>query len=299
MHNITFQQIHYFLTMARVLNFTKASKMLFISQPALSKQINVLETELGFPLFIRNKRFVSLTPEGEQLNKEWKIIEEMMMDSIYHAKLLQQTAIGHLNIGCTDTFHIDEDLSELMDSFRMKYPNIDINLESYGFKTLRDKLNSKELDTIFIPHFELCNYQEVEWVYFQEVTLALAMPTSNPLSKRDHVSIKDMVEEPFVIITPNESAVGVEKIKGLFQSYDFEPKIVKYVSNLNSLTLAIKNGVGSSICHNKISDKKIRIYNLENQPNDSDIIAMWSTRQNSIELDLLKKELTIFKEKRR
>lgn len=291
MHRITFQQIHYFLTIAKVLNFTEASKMLYISQPALSKQIHVLETELKFPLFVRTKRSVSLTLEGEQLYKEWFIIEEMMINSIYHAKLLQQTAIGHLNIGCTDTFQIDDSLSELVETFHLKYPNIDINLESYGFKTLREKLYSNELDVIFIPFFELVNYTDVEWLHFQKIDLGIAISVNNPLSQKENLTVKDLIDEPFVLITPTESAVGVEKTKSYCLSNGFDPKIVKYVSNLNSLTLALKNGIGVSICHNKISDKKIRIFDLEIQPNDSDIIAIWKVRQNSIELDLLKKEL--------
>ena len=67
MYRISFQQIHYFLTVAKTLNFTEASKTLYISQPALSKQINVLEEELGFSVLKRNKRNVILTPEGELL----------------------------------------------------------------------------------------------------------------------------------------------------------------------------------------------------------------------------------------
>jgi len=294
MNRITFQQIHYFLSIAKVLNFTEASKMLFISQPALSKQIQVLEDELGFTLLTRNKRSVSLTPEGEQLNKEWIVLEEMMINSIYNAKLLNQTAIGHLNIGCTDTFQIDESLSELVNNVHNKYPNIDINLESYGFKTLREKLKSNELDIVFIPNFEIPTYKNVEWLYFQEVDLGIAISVNNPLSQKERLDIKDLANEPFVVITPYESALGIEKIKALCLLNGFEPKIVKYVSNLNSLTLALKNGVGVSICHNKIADSKIRIFDLEHQPKDSDIIAVWNTNHNSIELDLLKKELITF-----
>lgn len=299
MHRITFLQIHYFLTIARVLNFTAASKLLYISQPALSKQIHVLEEELGFPLLIRNKRSVALTPEGEQIYKEWSVIEEMMMNSIYNAKLLHHTAIGHLNIGCTDTFQIDESLTELTASFQAKYTNVDLNLESYGFKSLRDKLDAKDLDLIFIPNFELTNFKEVEWINFQRVDLGIAIAANNPLSQRKTLTLKDLEEEPFVVISPTETAVGVEKIKNLCNSYGFEPKIAKYVSNLNSLTLALKNGVGVTICHNKITDKKIKIYDLEQQPRDCDIIAIWKKRNKRIELELFKKELFEFIEQMR
>lgn len=296
MHRITFLQIHYFLTIARVLNFTAASKILYISQPALSKQIHVLEEELGFPLLIRNKRSVALTPEGIQIYKEWSVIEEMMMNSIYNAKLLHHTAIGHLNIGCTDTFQVDEALSELTASFQEKYNNIDLNLESHGFKSLREKLDSMALDIIFIPNFELTNFKEVEWINFQKVDLGIAVPVSNPLSQREQVTVKDLEQESFIVITPNESLIGSEKIISLCHSNGFEPKIVKYVSNLNSLTLALKNGLGVTICHNKITDKKIKIFDLEEQPKDCDILAIWKRRNKSMELEIFKAELIKYKE---
>ena len=59
-YKISFQQIDYFLTVADVLSFTEAARILYISQPALSKQINVIETELGFPLFVRNNVMLCL-----------------------------------------------------------------------------------------------------------------------------------------------------------------------------------------------------------------------------------------------
>ncbi len=299
MHRITFLQIHYFLTIAKVLNFTAAAKILFISQPALSKQIQVLEEELGFPLLIRNKRSCALTPEGEQIFKEWAVIEEMMMNSIYNAKLLHHTAIGHLNIGCTDTFQIGEAFTELTSSFREKYNNIDLNLESYGFKSLREKLNSRELDIIFIPNFELTNFKDIEWVNFQRVDLGIAVPVSNPLSRRERLTVKDLENEPFIVIAPSESTLGIEKIRSLCNANGFEPRIVKYASNLNSMTLELKNGAGVTICHNKITDKKLRIYDLEEQPRDSDIIAIWKQRNKSMELELFKKELIRYIEQTR
>ena len=74
-----FNQIEYFLELARVLNFTKASKNLYISQPALSKQIAGLEDQLGVKLFIRGNHTLSLTEAGVQLQRDlsdiWNRIE--------------------------------------------------------------------------------------------------------------------------------------------------------------------------------------------------------------------------------
>lgn len=292
MYRISFQQIRYFLILAEVLNFTEASKLLYISQPALSKQIRILEMELGLSLFTRNNQSVSLTPSGYLLFKEWSTLEDKFNESISNAKLLSNTYTGSLNIGNIETFHSDEAILELVEMFHEKYPNITVNLETYGFKDLRDKFNSKALDIVFIPYFELAAYKDVESSHFQETQMAIAVPTSNPLSKSDNVTIKDLADQPFIVISPEESANGIERVKNTCRIYGFSPNIKKHTKNMNSLILAVKNGEGVTICNNKISiDKKIRLYEYDNPQKDSDIFAAWKSNNTKIELNFFKTEL--------
>ena len=80
-------QIKYFLTAARTLNFTEAANQLYISQPALSKQITAIESELNMQLFIRSKKKVRLTPAGAVLLKEFPGIEEHYEDVVRKARI--------------------------------------------------------------------------------------------------------------------------------------------------------------------------------------------------------------------
>lgn len=292
MYRISFQQIRYFLILAEVLNFTEASKLLYISQPALSKQIRILEIELGLSLFTRNNQSVSLTPSGYLLYKEWSTLEDNFNESISKAKLLSNTYTGSLNIGNIETFHSDEAILELVEIFHEKYPNITVNLEAYGFKDLRDKFNSKALDIVFIPYFELAAYKDIDSSHFQETQMAIAVPTSNPLSKLDNVTLEDLADQPFVVISPEESANGIERVKNTCRNHGFSPNITKHTKNMNSLILAVKNGEGVTICNNKIPlDKKIRLYEYDNPQKDSDIFAAWKSNNTKIELNFFKTEL--------
>ena len=74
---MTFNQIKYFVTVAECLSFTEAAKCLFITQPALSRQINAMEEELGTRLFIREKKRLKLTPGGSVLyNRLPKVLSD-------------------------------------------------------------------------------------------------------------------------------------------------------------------------------------------------------------------------------
>lgn len=291
MYRISFQQIHYFLTVAKTLNFTEASKALYISQPALSKQINVLEEELGFLVLKRNKRNVILTPEGELLYKDWQILENMLESSVYRAKLIKCNTTGSLRIGCIDSFSVDSPLYQLLNSFREKYPKIDLDLSSYGFRVLREQFNNGEFDIIFIPDFECSHFKNIQKLTFMKVNLCIAVPIKHPLSKKEVVTMYDLKSEPIIAISPKESLNGLNKVKAYFNKYGLEPNIVKYASNLNSLILAVKNGFGITICENSISDPTIKKYDLEDQPHDSDIVAIWKSDIDKAELDLFLSEL--------
>lgn len=286
MYHITFQQIYYFLTLAQTLSFTEAAQMLYVSQPTLSKQITALETELGFDLFKRSRRSVELTKEGHLLAKDWSVIQNLMSSSIYRAKLLTLENIGSLRVGCADTFEIDEELSPIVNAFCRNHPGIEFDLESHGFRSLKRMLYAGDLDVVFIPEFEIPGYKDVETMFFRHLHLCIAVPASHPLAAKEHVTIMDLADEP--IITLRESSFGESKVKQYFQRYGIQPDITKQVSNLHSLTLALKNGVGCTICHNKLKSSHIKIYALEEQPNDCNIYAVWKADFASAELELFK-----------
>ena len=69
---MTYNQIRYFLKVAEELNFLKAAEKLYMTQPALGRQITALEKELNLQLLIRSTHGMKLTPAGKYFQKEWK-----------------------------------------------------------------------------------------------------------------------------------------------------------------------------------------------------------------------------------
>ncbi|MFV0466219.1 MAG: LysR family transcriptional regulator [Lachnospiraceae bacterium] len=289
LYKISFQQIDYFLTTAEVLNFTDAAKLLYISQPALSKQIHVLEKELGFALFIRNRRQVSLTAEGMSLYRDWSMMSKMMESSIYNAKRLNNHASGSLRISCSDTFDYSDVLPPIIRKFRSTFPHIEISVESHSFKTVRDGLMEDAFDLILTPYFELDGIPDVHWIKLKDIPLSIIIPTSNPLSSQEIVTLRDLKDEPFILISPKDSLGGNERTLALCRHWGFQLKNAVYVPNVTSLELAVKNGLGVAICNSKSFDNDpstARVYPLEKQPEDSKLVAVWKKDQQNITLDL-------------
>ena len=165
MYKINLQQIEYFLAVAEKLNFTEAARSLYISQPSLSKQISLLEEELGFQLFIRNKRMVRLTPAGEVLNRRWrKWITELEI-SVEEAVKANASYEGEIKVGMINTMAVQKYIEPVFARFSEKYPQTMLSFESYSFKELREKLLNGELDIIFTFYFDF-DFQlndDIDW----------------------------------------------------------------------------------------------------------------------------------------
>lgn len=101
---MTLSQIQYFLTAARCLNFTVAAREMYITQPALGRQISAMEEELGVKLFLRNKNFLSLTPVGAMLRKEFTSLMVNYNEILQKIYAMGQEDSVHMRIGMLEGY---------------------------------------------------------------------------------------------------------------------------------------------------------------------------------------------------
>ena len=99
MRTIKIRHIEYFLEVAKYKSFSKASKALHVSQPAISKAVKELEDELEHPLFLRTTNYVRLSESGERILND----AEKIIDSLYNIKaILEENELlinGKISLG--------------------------------------------------------------------------------------------------------------------------------------------------------------------------------------------------------
>ncbi len=141
-----------FLVVAEKGNITKASEKLFISQPAVSKSIKALESELGGKLFERKNKGVELTTEGKYIyNKVKPLFDEL--SSVYnYFSSVKKLETGILRIG-TNTSNVTILISGVMNKFIAKYPNVEIKIKRMKDTSLLRDLKNNEFDLIIIDSF--------------------------------------------------------------------------------------------------------------------------------------------------
>lgn len=249
-------QIKYFTAVAQYLNFTEAAKQLYVAQPYLSKQIAMLERELNLQLFIRTKRSVRLTPAGTVLLEELNDISRRLDNALEKARQACIGQTGSLSIGCLEALDLSDVFPPLIQSFRRDYPDVSLNLERHSFKALLDALTSRLLDVVITLSFEVKDRPGLCWETIYEHPGSIVMPTSHPLAKLKHINIIDLKDEPFIIISEQESPSGAAEFIQCCRARGFEPNIVKQAPSLESVLLWVESGMGLALL-----DRHIRLHN--------------------------------------
>lgn len=147
MTNVSLELYKSFFEVAKTKSMTKAANELLISQPAISKAIKTLENQLDVTLFNRSKKGLELTREGELLYARVKPAIELINNVENEITQFKKLEIGVINIGVSSVLTKCL-LLDTLSTFKLKYPNIDINIINGLTSDLILKLNQGKLDFV-------------------------------------------------------------------------------------------------------------------------------------------------------
>lgn len=183
------RQIKYFLKVAELLNFSEASKALFITQSTLSQQIRQLEQEFDTVLFERNSHEVSLTEAGKQLRRYARRVVNDADVCVQKMKDLKDLLAGELNIGVSFTF--SPLLTETVLEFMKLYPNVHLKVFYKTMSELMDMLQQREVDFVLAFKPTDKNKKIESHVLFNN-HLSVVVSDTHPLAARKSVSLADL-----------------------------------------------------------------------------------------------------------
>lgn len=184
------RQLRYFVKTAETLNFSEASRQLFITQSTLSQQIRQLEEELGVELFQRDSHSVSLTECGQHLLPNAKRTLQDADSCFTKINDLKEMLSGELNIGITYSFA--PILSEAVREFTRQYPGVKLNVFCRNMENLLEKLKRAEVDFVLCFTPAVLD-SEIESHRLFDDQLCAIMKADHPLADREILSINDLV----------------------------------------------------------------------------------------------------------
>ena len=122
-------RIKYFVEVAKWGSFSKAAQTLYVSQPNLSRQIALMEQEVGFELFQRSGKRIQLTRAGEYLYSQLREVPEHIERAVAHAEVISRREADSLSIGVLEGQDVNLFLSQRINKLREKDPKLLIEME--------------------------------------------------------------------------------------------------------------------------------------------------------------------------
>lgn len=225
-------------------SFKKAAEKLYISQPAVSLQIQNLEKQLNIPLFYRDKRKARLTETGQLLIKYCDRILSLCEETCRALDELNTLQSGGLIIGASQTTGTYL-MPRLIGVFRHKYPQIAIELQVHSTRKISWGVANGNIDLAVvggkIPK-ELKNTLEI--ISYVEDELVLILPLSHSFSSREFLQKEDLYRLNFIALDPQSTIRNV--IEKTLMQHGIDSSYFKIEMELNSIE-AIKNAVNSGL----------------------------------------------------
>lgn len=240
-------QLEYFVSAAEHLNFTKAARECFISQTAMTQQIQALEKTLGVTLFVRDKHHMELTTAGNVYLKEAKAILKRSDEAMRLARMASKGMDGELTIGFISGFG-QSDCFSLLRGFHEAFPNIKLKFYRDTMSGLMELLNKGECDIVFTVQPHQRNYENMNRLFISSYPLFVAMSQNNPLSVKKEIECKELKDEAFIIMQPAaRSRDEMEEMLWVYQRGGFLPQVVAVEQEPETIMLMAALEMGVSL----------------------------------------------------
>ena len=200
------RQLKYFVKSAEYLNFSVAAKHLYITQSTLSQQIKQLEYELGFELFLRNSRHISLTEAGEEFLPFARKTILDAEDGVQRLHDLQHVKTGTLRVGVT--YSLSTVLTEGLISFMKTFPGIKLEIFYKTVDELLVLLREHKVDFI-LSYKPLSDAPDVDSMPLFENTLALVVSKEHPLASCKKIKLSELSGKPLILPSKGLQALNM------------------------------------------------------------------------------------------
>jgi LysR family transcriptional regulator, regulatory protein for tcuABC len=251
------RQLKYFVQIVESGSLSKASRQLFIAQPALSQQMTRLEDEVGKPLLVRSSRGVKPTDNGEALYHHARFILRQLDQAVSVARRDHSNVSGRVNLGMAPTTVCALGLP-LIKHLNAKYPGITLNVVEALSGHLEHMTRLGELDLAILFSTTAALDLTVEALLEEELFMILPYDsTMHPLNRQD-ITLAELAKLPLILPSPGHGLR--RRITLEFDRVNLTVDAVAEIDSLPLLMHCVADGIGVTI------KPMAAVYALQNAP---------------------------------
>src|SRR3954468_1834199 len=253
MVDMDLRQLEILQAIAETGSFTACGRKLHVSQSAISRQIALLEEELGEPLFLRVGRQVRMTPAAESLVQLGQRVFQDVRDTVGAITDRTRTLRGTLRLagGMTVCLYV---FPPLLKHLRRVHPALEVRVTVATAARSVEEIRGGRVDagllTLPVEESDL-----VAGPVMREELLVVTMPT-HPLAKRRTIASGDLANEPFILFEPGSATRHV--IDAFFVTEKIEPTVVMDTENVEIIKAMVKTGLGIGIVPYQAIAREVR-----------------------------------------
>jgi DNA-binding transcriptional LysR family regulator len=216
------RHLRYFVSVAELLNFTRAAARLNVAQPALSRQIRDLEDELGVRLFERSSRFVCLTEAGKTFVSEARSVLQRAELAAQTVRVFATGERGEIHLGYAPSPTV-ELLPKVLRAFEKQFPGVRVNLHDLSVQEMFQGLRERRLDAALTVHSSPRQMRGLVFEGLRTYPVCLTVRKKHPLALAQRVNLAQIQQERLIVYSRAEYSDYHEWLKKVYEEADQTP----------------------------------------------------------------------------
>jgi DNA-binding transcriptional LysR family regulator len=240
------RHLRYFLAVGEALNFTKAAAQLRVAQPALGRQMQDLEDEIGVDLMKRSPRGVTLTAEGKLFLEEVRELLKRADESVEKVRALARGEYGELHVGYAP-FPTVEILPPALAAFQKAVPRVKLLLHDLSSDELITGLRDASLELAIMVEPTGEQTAGIEFELLRTYPLSVAMTAAHPFARLKSVPLEKVAAEPLIGLRRKDYPESYQNLDRIFAPIGIKPRIAVECDSGSSLITEVEAGRGIAL----------------------------------------------------
>ncbi|WP_141499605.1 LysR family transcriptional regulator [Paenibacillus luteus] len=274
------RQLKYFLTIAQEGQVTRAAKLLNMEQPPLSRQLKLMEEELGVKLFERGGKGLMLTDAGELLKQKAESLLVQFDESLREVKGMEEGNRGVLSIG--SVVSCISLLPQRIQLFREKYPQVTFKISEGDHFYLGEQLERRTIDLVVarLPFEAQKHPQQYMVLPLPSDPFVAVIPSSwKAYSGKETLCMKELAHFPFLTLKTDKTTRMHEQVVNECKRHGFEPNIICECSSVAIIMSLIAGGIGATVFPKSVMSSfpgtVVKMLDIEDADFQSDVGILW------------------------
>jgi DNA-binding transcriptional LysR family regulator len=244
------RHLKYFLAVAETQNIRLAAQRVHVTQPAISRKIKELETELGVKLFDRLPKGLRLNRAGKIYQKQLGAVIRQIDDANEHVRQFTHTEYGSLALGAHDFVLWEGQINQCINQFRHDNHYVELEVYSDTPMVLLKRLELDQIDGAFLYHFsELPSEYSVHPI--AQDKLVLAYPSNWGKTFSPKTSIEELNLLPSVRLPRSVDPYYYDWLEVLFQEIGWTPEVTQWAHGESTMLGLVAAGNGVAIVNER------------------------------------------------